>query len=123
MNLDNVGMEEVEKGDQHFLDEPYNVVLPMLSVEDDDDEYGIVLCCGYSHNLLITNRNRVYSWGFNKYRQCTVIHSDESVISPHLIDKQKEIGIDITDYIHKIIALPAESIIVIDPSVKVKSFS
>ena len=91
---------------------------PYLLKLKDENEFIIKASCGYGHNLLLTSKNNVYSFGFNRYNQCTASVNDECILSPYLLDKEKELKLVYDNFIYSVcdvLAYDDNSIIFIDP--------
>eukprot|EP00484_Ammonia_sp_Unknown_P004328 CAMPEP_0197077082 /NCGR_PEP_ID=MMETSP1384-20130603/212439_1 /TAXON_ID=29189 /ORGANISM="Ammonia sp." /LENGTH=453 /DNA_ID=CAMNT_0042515941 /DNA_START=216 /DNA_END=1577 /DNA_ORIENTATION=+ len=77
------------------------------------------ISCSF-HTLLLSTKNNVYSFGCNEYKQCASLLEDEHVVTPFLVDKEKELRMNHRDFIYDIFALTYESLIIIDPSKKLR---
>ena len=93
------------------VSEPY-------AVKISDDESIVSIACGESHTVVLTDRNNVYSWGLNRYCQCSVLLGYGPVVRPYLMDKENEIGIGKEEYIAKVLASKNGTIIIVDPTIR-----
>ena len=83
--------------------QPYNI---------DVDVDIIDIICGGHHSILLTKQNNIYTFGYNKYNQCSSICTARAIFVPHMSDKVNELGNDY--FITKIYALYYETIYIID---------
>ena len=58
---------------------------PYLLSLNDETECIVKVSCGDRHTLLLINKNNIYSFGWNKYNQCTISVKDECISSPYLL--------------------------------------
>ena len=96
-----------------MINHPYTLILD----EENDDEFVVKASCGKYHNLLLTNKNNIYSFGWNYYNQCT-ISQQEFILKPYLLCKEKELGLVYDNYLYHpcdVLAYYHNSIIFIDP--------
>eukprot|EP01084_Bolivina_argentea_P173780 301031_1 len=84
-----------------------------------NDEYIIQISCGDCHNLLLSNKNRAYSFGGNSYAQSSPFVNGD-IHSPHYLDKQNELKIDINSYIDNVKCLSCASLIIINENKKLR---
>ena len=78
--------------------------------------------CGFNHNLLLTEKHKIYSFGDNSKQQCSKIEFDENVITlPLKLSKEHEFGIDDNCFIEKIHCSRNESLIIVDPYKRFKN--
>ena len=95
-------------------DNPHMIVGPVLIL---DGEPMKRVSAGSYHNLVLSQRNRLYCWGFNGQMQCSPTWSDEDFIPyPKELDKVKDLGLNKHTYIEEAIAFYRESMIVINPN-------
>ena len=100
-----------------------NLIDPYLIELKNNDEFVVKISCGWYHNLLLTNKNNVYSFGNNEHNQCTISVTDECILSPYLLDKRKELKLYYDNYIYmpcNVLAFHHNSTIFVDPCNKKK---
>eukprot|EP01084_Bolivina_argentea_P270834 460617_1 len=95
----------------------HNFILTDVELEN---EYVEQVSCGAHHSVVLTNKNRVYSFGYNMHGECTVIYEDDIMCYAHLVDKSSEMNIDDNAYIEYVIAANDSSIVFINPSKQFK---
>ena len=93
---------------------PNEVMLPTVK----NGEYVVQIACGQYHNLVLTNWNNVYSFGYNHVHQCLsgCQWKYEYVLNPYLLDKKSELGLDGNAFIERVMCINHESIIIINPN-------
>ena len=74
---------------------------------------------GLAHTLLLTDDNNIYSFGSNKYYQCTQCYT-EFIKIPYFLSK-KEMNIDNNRFIENVIAGENYSIFIINSTRFIKS--
>ena len=114
-------------GDRSFdcyrvdVDDPYLIQL--------NDEFVIEMECGYAHSLILTNKNNVYSFGWNASKQCLpwldkqrdpdkefdfdLYKTNSYVLSPYHLDKEKVLKLDKHCHIQSIFCSANASMIIV----------
>ena len=92
---------------------PQRVLLPSLMSK----ENVIQIACGQYHNVILTNKNQCYSFGYNHCHQClSGPNSADYILSPHLMDKESELKISPSAFIERVICINHESLIIVNPN-------
>ena len=92
---------------EHYITEPHLINLV--------NNYVVQMSCGFDHSVLLTNDNRVYSFGDNNQNQCSSVCKDNTILLPYYLDKQKEFKISSKSYVDRILASTEQTIIIINP--------
>ena len=71
------------------------------------------MSCSRNHSVLLSTSNNVIGFGANSHGQCSVY--DCSKIKYARIIKKKEFGINVNDFVEKVIALFNNTIVIVDP--------
>ena len=75
------------------------------------------LQCGGFHTVLLMedeDGNNMITFGSNLSNQCSALRKKEYIVSPHIVSKSKEIGIDEGEYIEKVIAQSRSTLVLIN---------
>ena len=78
------------------------------------NEFVIQISCGYAHNLLLTNKNNVFSFGWNASKQCVPHKNDNYILLPYYLDKQSTLKMNKQSHIQTIHCTSNGSIIIFD---------
>ena len=88
-----------------------NFVSTPCKVDIDNNIVNIV--CGGDHSLILSKNNQLFVFGYNTYRQCSVILPASNILYPKKFDKIKELGKNY--FIDEIYALYNDTIFVCSP--------
>ena len=91
--------------DQKNVYEPY-----LIKSDGINNDIILVGSCGYNHTILLSNKNTVITFGYNKYNQCSTLITDEYIISPHILSSEMTFN---SNQILSVLGMYYESIIFI----------
>ena len=69
---------------------------------------------GFAHSAVLNDKNKLYTFGYNIYKQCSVNNPMKKIYFPYYVSKTKEILIQETDFIEKVVTLPDSTLIVVN---------
>ena len=72
------------------------------------------------HTVLLNTNNNVITFGENWSSQCTSLMNDNNIFLPHIVSKEKEIGINSNHFIEKILAGTNNTIVIVNMHKKIK---
>ena len=106
------------------------VKTPNLLVFEDGDERVEQVGCGCEHTILLTKSNNIYGLGQNCYNHNMLVWSNfvkhgyyGGIWKPYLLDKEKEFGIDKSEWISAIYAINRNAtIVIVDPFMRVPNY-
>eukprot|EP01084_Bolivina_argentea_P181886 314098_1 len=75
-----------------------------------NDEFETI-SCGGSHNVALSRKNRIITWGSNIYKQCG--RFDTSTRYPYIWSKKQELGVEEDTFVQKAIALRNATVIIL----------
>ena len=104
----------IKDGDK-IVTKPY---LVKLGEDNNRNEYVIQGSVGGNHNVLLTNKNNVWTFGSNWSKKCgnDIFPPVYDVDKPYLMDKEKDLKINKTDKIQMVIATTNATLIVVGSS-------
>ena len=82
---------------------------------ENDDNWEIEkVACGDNHTVLLTKDNRIFTFGYNRWNQCSTIKKDDTIGLPLWFSKELELGVSEDSVVTDIIALNNGTLIAIE---------
>eukprot|EP01084_Bolivina_argentea_P280525 479750_1 len=73
---------------------------------------------GFAHSVILNDENKVFTFGYNIYKQCSVVNKSQKIHSPYYVSKSKEMMIEESVFIEKVMTMPDSTLIVVNSNMK-----